>query len=850
MKNIKGFITLFCLLRVAVFSLPEEAYIEIDMRGHKNDFYRVLLDEDTQDLYIGIGDFIDFSRIPNLKLDRRRLRVKGDLDEELSIDVRIPKNSVIEMDNDIFIKLDDFKRYFHMISSDWDEERYVLKLNPDFKTQDEYVRELNAQRSLLGLAKREEEMIESGDYIQNKKKLLSPGLLKFVYVNEDFKENDYYIDIDYGTELLYGEFQISQRVYPESELDYIRLQYKEIFGEYYLTFGDFYLESDSMFDNERSLRGVSFSRNEYYGIRIDNRTIIEGLAYNANLVELYRNDRLEDFQMITGDSFSFRVRNSSSSDRYTIKIFYRDGREETKAIYILGNQTILEKGENDFVIQAGQGNNQKKEQYLAKYRYGVTKDLTATIGTSFLENRDSEKYEVLEGALAYRFGFDEYPTLISGTILDEMESGELNYKATLEQKLPSNINFYFGYENYGDRVAEKLNLKESYNVELSKSFRRLGGTIGYLKESYNSNNYDEYYLNLDYDLARSVRLSLNNEYYIRNFSDSQTNKLEGFGTEMRMTYSGFNGILAVLEGKVNYEDNEMVDDEIKLGVTKATSERGLLRNVDTTFEVGYSKEKGTFFELRFTYIFDKNIYIELPDIRREDGETKVGGRVEKTFYLGNPFLALNNNSVTDGWVEGKVFVDENINGILDENEEIYEGAEIMTSGGSGLTRENGNYIIGDISNTNIHTIEVNRETIDPMLVQGKEVIKFKGATSSRVNVDIPLVPVSMISGYVENSLLINERVYYSVLAGLDIVLKKNGEEVERTTPEIDGYYFFEDVLPGEYIIEIVPNSRRYIGTFDKKVINLKVKSGREGDYYEDNNFAIKSIELIEDEILD
>ncbi|MGL5544955.1 MAG: hypothetical protein ACRDB6_07585 [Cetobacterium sp.] len=849
MKRTKGFIALFCLLRIAVFSAPEEAYIELEMRGHKNDFYRILLDEEIEQIYIGIGEFIDFSRIQSLRFDRRGLRIKGNLDEEIEIDVRIPKNSVIEMDDDIFIKLDDFKKYFNIRSSNWDEERYVLTLTPEFKTQDEYIRELNAQRSLLGLARREEEMLQNEEYIQNKKKLLSPGILKFVYVNEDFKQNDYYIDIDYGTELLYGEFQISQRVYPESELDYIRLQYKEIFGEYYLTFGDFYLESDSIFDNEKSLRGVSFSKNEYYGIRIDNRTVIEGLAYNASLVELYRNGNLEDFQMMTEDSFSFRVRNSSSSDRYTIKIFYRDGREETKDIYILGNQTILEKGENDFVVQAGKGNNQKKEQYLVKYRKGLTKDLTVTAGTSFLENRESEKYEVVEGALAYRFGLDEYPTLVSATILDEIESGELNYKTTLEQKLPSNMDLYFRYENYGDRVAEKITVKELYNVELSKNFRRLGGTIGYLKETYNSNNYDEYYLNLDYAFTSNIRLSLNNEYYKRNFSDEDFSKLEGFGTEMKMSYSGFNGILATLEGKLNYEDKKRVDDEVKLGITKTTSNKGFFKNVDTAFEVGHSREKGTFFELRFTYIFDKNIYIEFPDIRREDEKTRIGGRIEKAFYLGNPLLPLNNNSVTDGWVEGTVFIDENANGIFDENEQRYEGAEIVTSGGGGLAKENGHYIIGDITNTDVHTIEVNRETIDPMLIQGKDIIKFKGATSSKVKVDIPLVPVSMLSGYIQSSPSLDERKYHSILATLDIVLKKGGEEIKRITPEIDGYYFFEDVSPGEYRIEIIPNSRRYKGHFDKRVLNVKINSGREGDYFEENNFVVSKVEVLDDKIL-
>ena len=851
MKRLEKIILIYCILKSTIFSAtPEEAYIELEMKGQKNEFYRVLMDEETEEIYIGIGEFIDFSRMENLKFDRKRMRVKGNLDLEKEIDVKIPKESSIEMDEDIFIKLEDLKKYFHISNSDWDEERYILNLYPDFKTAKEYQAELNNKRSILAMAKKEAELEKKGEYIKKEGSFLSPGILKVSYINSDFEENDYGIDIDYGTELLYGAFQISQKIYPESSLEYIRLQYAEVLGSYYLNFGDFYLESDTIFDVERSMRGVSFSKNEYYGIRVDNRTIIEGEVYNANLVELYRNGTLDDFQMITGNSFKFDVINLSSTDKYTLKIYYRDGREETKEIYVLGNQNILNKGETDFVFQLGEGKDDKKNQYLGEFKYGLTKDLTMITGLSLLENKKGNKYDVLEVGAAYRFGLEEYPTLISGTLLEDFNSKELNFKGTGEQKLPYNTYMTVRYEKYQDKTAERLNKHYSYNIDLSKGFRRLAGSVGYFRNSYEADDLHQIYLSLDYTLSRNVRLSLSNEYYKYSTPNDNPTKIQGYGTEGKITYSGIDGIIAILEGRVNYEENKMIEDEIKFGVAKAPSEKGFFRNVDAAFEVGHSRERGTFFEVRFTYIFDGNIYAEFPDIRKEDNKTRIGGRVEKSFYLGNPLLPINNNSVTDGWVEGKVFVDENANGIMDENEEVYEGSEIMTSGGTGVAKENGKYIIGNISNKDIHTIEVNRETIDPMLIQGKEIIKFKGAISSGVEVDVPLVPVSMITGVIENNETSDEREYNGVLAGVDVILKKDNEEIKRTQPEIDGYYFFEDILPGDYVVEIVSSSKRYKSYFDKKEIEIKIKTGREGDYYEDNNFLVKNIEIVEDEILD
>lgn len=848
MTRLQKTILIFCILKASLFSAPEEAFVELEMKGQKNEFYRVLIDDETEEIYIGVGEFIDFTKIDGLRFDRKRRRIKGALDTEKQVDVRIPDSISIDLEDDIFIKLKDLQEYFYIPNYQWDDERYVLTLFPDFKTPREYSLELNNQRTRLAMAKKEQELEEEGDYIFQKKRLLAPGMLKFIYSNSNIEDNDYSFEIDYGTELLYGEFEMTQKIYPESELDYIRLRYQEVFGDYYLIFGDFYLESDSIFDVERNLRGISFSKNEYYGTRVDNRTIIEGEAQNASLVELYRNGSLEDFELPTENKFRFTPLNISSSDNYTIKIYYRDGRIEIKDIYILGNQNILNKGENDFVIQGGVGNDDKENQYLAKYKYGLTENLTTTIGTSFLKNSEGIKYDVLEGGVAYRFGLEKYPTLVSGTILEEINSESLGFKGILEQKLPWDSNLIIRYEDYSLEISDRLKKDYSYNIDLSKDFKRFTGSVGYFNNTYEDENLYQIYLNLDYTISRNFRMSLSNEYY--EYSSTNEIRSNGYGTQIKLNYNGIKGIAAILEGKVNYQEDRLADDEIKLSFVKPPSESGFFKNIDAAFEVGHSSEKGTFFEMRFTYLFDNNIYIEFPDIKTDNRETIIGGRIEKTVYLGNPLLPINNNNVTDGWVEGKVFVDENANGVMDENESVYEGAEVTTSGGSSIVKENGKYIIGNISGDELHTVDVNRESIDPMLIQGKEIIKYKGSVSSGINVDIPLVPVSLISGYIESDDSVEERRYDGLIANIDIILKKGNEEIKRSVIEIDGYYFFEDILPGEYTVEIISNSKRYKGDFDKKQLKINVRNGREGDYYEDNNFLVKNIEVVEDEILD
>ena len=150
MGRVNRAILIYCVVKSIIFSAtPEEVYIELEMKGQKNEFYRVLIDEETEKMYIGVGEFIDFARMDEVKFDKKRMRVKGKLDAEREIDIKIPKKSSIETEDDIFIELDEFKRYFFIPESNWDNERYILNLYPEFKTSKESQDELNNQRSLL-----------------------------------------------------------------------------------------------------------------------------------------------------------------------------------------------------------------------------------------------------------------------------------------------------------------------------------------------------------------------------------------------------------------------------------------------------------------------------------------------------------------------------------------------------------------------------------------------------------------------------------------------------------------------------------------------------------------------------
>lgn len=841
MKKITFIIAIFMIFTTSIFAQPEEAYVELRANGMKNEFYKILLDEENGDIYLGIESLIDFFGLENLNFNKNRYTVKGNLDNSITVDYKISKNNVINIDDDSYIPLDEIKKIFHITKSHFDEERFTLELNLKFKTKLDYALELNKTKRVLALSKREKEMEEEEIYIQEKAKLISPGILKLSYSKADMEESDYSFGIDYGTQLLYGEFTLGQKIVPESNLDYIRLKYRDVIKNDFLTLGDFYLENTTLFDTEKSLRGLSLSKNENYGFTRFNSTIIEGEAFNANVVELYRNGLLEDFELLSGrNNFYFNVPTVSSMDRYSIKISYNDGRTEYKEISIIGSNNVLLKGDSDYLLQVGEGVDYKKKQYLAKYKYGVTKNLTLGSGISYLENKDGEKYQVYEGSFATRRNSKDYPTLFSGNIKKGIANSDINFETSIEQQLGRNTSINAKYEKYGPYISEAIKADEIYSISFNKVISRLSGSVGYIRQTYDSLKFEKYYVNFDYSLNRNTKIGLLNSYN-RGFGDDD--KIENFGTEARVYYSGFKEFLLQFEAKRDYDQWEIYDDEIKLIATRNTSNESFLPNMDVNFEVGYSKSKGKFFEIGVSYYFDGFFYAEFPRIIKNNEKTTIGGGVQKSIYLGNPLLNMNNDNISDGWVEGKVYIDKNNNGSLDENETILDGVEVITSGGTAITDKNGQYLIGNISGHDIHSIEINSGTIDPTLVMKNELQKFKGSPSSRVTVNIPLVPVSILSGNVYSSDNVDGKMYSNLVGNIEaLLINENGEEVSMTTLDRDGYYFFEDIVPGEYTVELKSKSIRYTPQFDKTSLKIDVKNGTEGDYYEENDFTILSIE--------
>ncbi|MGL6167602.1 MAG: hypothetical protein ACRC0Y_04860, partial [Fusobacteriaceae bacterium] len=255
------------------------------------------------------------------------------------------------------------------------------------------------------------------------------------------------------------------------------------------------------------------------------------------------------------------------------------------------------------------------------------------------------------------------------------------------------------------------------------------------------------------------------------------------------------------------------------------------------------------FGVSFTWYFDKDsIYLETP-INHIDGELEVGLRVQKSFILEEPLAKVNPKNVNDSWIEGVVFLDINGNGLLDIDEELLEDIEVSAGTELRTTDSEGRYKITNLSGKSLHTVQLVGSSLDAMLEPKYEFRVVKPVPSTGVTVDIPVSPVSLVSGEIK-IIGVDEKEMFKILSKSTVLLKKDDEVMMKTTSEFDGYYYIEGVLPGKYQLEI-----QYSGDIDLEIEKssyfLDIKPGKEGEYYEENDFVLNKIteEVLEEEIM-
>lgn len=835
-RKLLPFLIFLIFISTSLYSIEdyenfEDSYIQISAKKIKDDFFMVKYDYDNEEVYIGMNTLFYFMELYGLEVNTGRKSISGKL-EGKNFNVSFSDDEAYVLDGELFVNSKALEQKMDFTSIKYDFSSLRLTLEPNFTLPYEEREKGKVERLRLDSRKEEEEKKID---IEVPRKLITPGLLKLDYSQSDIKGPENRLSYEYASQLLYGELYLSGGIRPESELTYGNLTYSDIIGDNDLVLGNFSLITPGFLSIDSNILGVSFNNEETYVTKDGAITVIKGEAFDADVIELYRNGMLLSYITPPTKDFEFRIDDGILSSDYTLKIYYKNGGVEERIVYSLSDSELLKKGRYRFSAQSGKNADNGDPQSIVKAFYGLADNLTVGVSGSDLISTSGRKYRFLENTFLWSTGLHNFPTLINYKNFYEIEKQENSYNLSVEQKLFS-YNLRFTENKYSPYVYEDTNLKKYNSISVGKSFNRNSFEFGLNKYIYydtdieSKNVYGTWYSSM----LNPVSFSLRAEKEL-------TKGSEGVAFYPSFAYSGFQSLNMMLDGEISKKKN---DDDYKQEYTFKVNKRNMELIEDTLYvdfgvEAKYSSETEKFrYGISFTIELDDFIYLELPtDITIDESrnrETTTSLHASKIIDLSNPLREIKSNvSITGAWIHGKVFLDKNGNGIFDEGDIPVPEAGVMVNNRTFIADEEGNYVAEGVVTNEVIDLTINRKTIDPMMKNSKGALKIKTRKSSGLKVDVPIEVVSMVTGNIWNTSEFTERQFIQAVSMTTIVLEKDGQVQYEVDPEFDGMFFFEDIPPGQYKMKFIYLGQENFGfTIPELDVDVTLTDTETGEYFE------------------
>lgn len=689
--------------------------------------------------------------------------------------------------------------------------------------------------------------------------LINGGFLDYSlssFVSEE--ENNYNINTSLGLQLAGGELQGNVAGYYSDDFSDIRsenLSWRYVIGN-----------TPAITDitiGQSVLDGVLST--PYSGIRITNEPIeprrffsefeVQGFTFPESEVELYLNNALIDFQK-TDDSgqYRFLAPQYYGSSLLNVKIYGPTGQIIERASRVRVPFNFLPKGKVNYYVNAGTldnpviGSTERSLTVQGNGSIGLTHWLTTKVGLEYFEHVSTSNLPTLTSTVSAR--------ILSNYILSLEGVSKGYYRSTLNAIYPNSSSISVDYTNYttdtgiynGSGNSSQLIASVFYPLSFFKlpvyarasSFSRLRGESTFT----------------------SFRLDLNTRI-------SKLNLRVGYSDRLIDSYNFIepsNASLIESSASYNLSRNRKIPK-----LLQGTFFRAQMRYFPSLSQFESSEflfSKNIFQKGRFQLAFGRNfstssnslrfsLIIDFNKIRSNTTVAMVRNSFTTTQnFRGsigydsnyNNFLFTGRDQVGRSGSAVKLFVDNNSNDKIDEDDELIPGGALRIGrNGTSSIEKNGVLYYTQMLPYYQYDMEMNTGSIiNPMLVPSEEKFSIIADPNTFKKIEIPFYMSGIIDGIVEK-VYSNGRI--GGIGGLKLILSSVDKDFSKEIRTFsDGSFYEYEVPPGNYEVFIEPSQLEILESksFPEK-IEFEVKAIPEGDFVEGLGFTLRPTDYIEEE---
>ncbi len=747
------------LLRILIFiattieARSEDNYVLFTVKKYSHGFFRVIEEGRS---YIGLESFVEvidgrvtdtgsdllveLSPVTSIRIDPERKTLT--FNEAM---ITIKDEDLMVVEEELYISIDLLRRLGEVHYS---EDDLLLEFKPDFKLRYEFEGEVRDERIIFDSLKNAEEREEERSVRRVENRLFSLGKVKGTYSNTDLEGGEHRFDLDYTSRILGGQFATSIDTV-DGEVSYWNHTYDQILEDKDIVIGE--TNSNLAYFPNSSFEGIAVKSDSY--TKEFGRTTIDGFAPTGSVVELYKNGSLYDYQTVKNGRYSFEDVRVNSSTEFTVRIYDERSNYTEEEIDLKSSRNLQEKGGYDYNLFLGE-TEEEEEMRAGEVFYGITED--TTLGVGYLSLVDEYGEDFGQGSIIHKSAYlpltYRFSSQSNGTEEDIMGNIYLEV-----------LNYDIDYEFI---EAES----DIYDFESKKSLSA-------------GSRYEYFYYDLAYteeDEEREYEVDLSYYYASISFETGYIHRVEENGDRSH-TFSGRSS--APLEGGargiaevdiIDEEEGTEVEYEVRLQnyTQKSPLEYALFVRKDSEevrggVELSYDLVEGLTGILNYS-----------------DSHGRFGVRAEKTIILDR--MAVVSDAIDDSWIYGRVYYDENLNGIYDKGEKLAEGTILFRD--EEFSVSEGEYFIGEISSEHINEINISRFRVLPEWKAESDYIYVEGRAGAGQRIDIPLTRRGDIAGTLERGQS-TIRVYQG-----DLLIREQESEA-------DGFFILENIPYGNYTIK-------------------------------------------------